>query len=148
MNLGSQIRFFRNLRGMSQKELGVMVGLGENCGAKRIVQYEMDYRVPKKLLLQKIANALNVSPAALTVVNHIHPIDIMHLLFLAEDKYGLQIEATEQKFSLYFNLSSFDLCFQEYLTYWNEIQKKYKENKLNKEDYNQWKYSFNGNIPK
>ena len=116
MNLGSQIRFFRNLRGMSQKELGVMVGLGENCGAKRIVQYEMDYRVPKKLLLQKIANALNVSPAALTVVNHIHPIDIMHLLFLAEDKYGLQIEATEQKFSLHFNLSSFDLCFQEYLT--------------------------------
>ena len=62
MNIGEKIKRIRQHRRMTQKELGKLVDLSAN----RIAQYEMGYRVPKKPLLNQIAEALRVSPLALS----------------------------------------------------------------------------------
>lgn len=61
MTVGEKIRVIRTFRGMTQKELGLSVGFDEKGADNRIAQYETDYRVPRKEMLDKIALALNVN---------------------------------------------------------------------------------------
>lgn len=148
MSIGKRIRHFRMLRGMTQKELGVAVGLEADKAANRITQYELDYRRPKDSLLNKIAEALNISPAALTVPYHTDPIDIMHILFLAEEEYGLHVELTDKKVSLHFSQPAIPPMFKNYLACWLNKEKEYQQGKLTREEYEQWKYSFCGETAK
>ena len=47
MAIGERIRFFRNLRGMTQKYLGQVVGFPEKTADIRMAQYESGSRTPK-----------------------------------------------------------------------------------------------------
>ena len=60
MTVGDKIKKIRTFRGMTQKELGLAIGLEENGADNRIAQYETNYRIPKRELLDKIADALRV----------------------------------------------------------------------------------------
>ena len=62
MAVGDRIKRARNLRGMTQKELGIAIGLPNNGADNRITQYENNYRIPKKEVLSEIARALQVNP--------------------------------------------------------------------------------------
>lgn len=74
---------------MTQQELGVSVGLEEKGAAKRIAQYECDYRVPQKDMLIDMAKAMNINP-----INFVSDVpgsaeDIMQTFFwLDEDNRG------------------------------------------------------------
>ena len=46
MAIGERIRFIRNLRGMTQKYLGIMAGLPERTADIRMAQYEAGTRTP------------------------------------------------------------------------------------------------------
>ena len=48
------MRMLRNFRGMTQTDLGIAIGFPEKGANKRIVQYEINYRTPKKELLDEI----------------------------------------------------------------------------------------------
>lgn len=144
MSIGKHIRYFRILRGLTQKELGIAIGLEADGAANRIAQYELDYRKPKGSLLDKMAETLKISPTALTVSYHTNPVDIMHVLFLAEEVYGLCVELTDEKFSIQFRQSSIPEAFKDYLICWRQKEKAYQQGKITKSDYEQWKYSFGG----
>lgn len=58
-NLGQAIKDVRIKRGMTQKELGSMLGFSENTADIRVAQYEAGNRSPKAELLQKIQSVLN-----------------------------------------------------------------------------------------
>lgn len=60
MTVGDKIKKIRTFRGMTQKELGLAIGFEEKGADNRIAQYETNYRVPKRELLDKIAEALRV----------------------------------------------------------------------------------------
>lgn len=60
MTVGEKIKKIRTFRGMTQKELGLAIGFEEKGADNRIAQYETNYRVPKRDLLDKIAQALRV----------------------------------------------------------------------------------------
>lgn len=82
MTTGEKIHRIRLHRKLTQKELGDLIGLTAN----RVAQYEMGYRVPKKPLLEQMAQALEVSPLAL-----LEPItgtlsDIMETLFWMDEE--------------------------------------------------------------
>lgn len=62
-----RIRFIRNLRGMTQKYLGIKAGFDEKTADIRMAQYESGTRSPKTDMTNSIANVLEVSPLALTV---------------------------------------------------------------------------------
>ena len=79
MKTGEKIKIIRRFRKMTQKELGTAVGLGEK-GANRIAQYEMGYRVPKKDLLDKMADVLDVNPLMLYDVSGQNAEEILQIL--------------------------------------------------------------------
>ena len=67
MAIGERIRFFRNLRGMTQKYLGQVVGFPEKTADIRMAQYESGSRTPKTDLTNKHAEVLDISPKVLSV---------------------------------------------------------------------------------
>lgn len=84
MTIGEKIRRIRTFRKMTQKELALLIGLGEKDG-HRFVQYENGFRVPKKELVDKIAVALDVNPYALYDTNGRDATEIMEMLFWLDD---------------------------------------------------------------
>ena len=91
MAAGKRIRFFRNLRGLKQKELGTAVGFSSTTAEARIAQYETELRLPRKDLLTKIASILGVRTEAINVPDIDTTIGFMHTLFAIEDMYGIKI---------------------------------------------------------
>ena len=65
MAIGERIRFFRNLRGMTQKYLGIKLGFSERTADIRMAQYEAGTRTPKASMVESLAYVLEVSPQAL-----------------------------------------------------------------------------------
>ena len=92
MAIGERIRFIRNLRGMTQKYLGIEIGFPEKTADIRMAQYESGTRSPKADVTNEIAKALGVSPMALDVPNIESYDGVMHTLFTMEDLYGLRID--------------------------------------------------------
>lgn len=64
MTTGERIRFYREQKGMTLKELGEKSGFLKS-GDVRIAQYQSGARVPKADTLKKIAEALGVPVDAL-----------------------------------------------------------------------------------
>lgn len=92
MAIGERIRFIRNLRGMTQKYLGTLVGFPEKTADIRMAQYEAGTRTLKEDLTKALASALEVSPLALDIPDIDSYLGLMHTLFALEDCYGLTIE--------------------------------------------------------
>ena len=92
MAIGERIHFFRTMRGMTQKYLGMLLGFPEKSADVRLAQYETGARTPKADLTASLANALGVSPLALSVPDIDSYLGLMHTLFTLEDRYGLTID--------------------------------------------------------
>ena len=54
------LKELRKLCGMTQKELGIAVVIGEESAGPRMAQYETGKRTPKEKMLNKIAEVLEV----------------------------------------------------------------------------------------
>ena len=91
MAIGERIRFFRNLKGMTQKYLGMQVGFPEKTADIRMAQYESGSRTPKADLTNNLANVFGISTSALTVPDIDSYNGLMHTLFTLEDLYGFRI---------------------------------------------------------
>ena len=95
MAIGERIHFFRSMRGMTQKYLGQLMGFPEKSADVRLAQYETGTRTPKADLINSLANALDVSPLALSVPDIDSYLGLMHTLFTLEDRYGLHIDEAD-----------------------------------------------------
>lgn len=144
MAIGERIRFFRNLRGMTQKYLGQVVGFPEKTADIRMAQYESGSRSPKAELTENLAGALGVSPLALSVPDIDSYLGLMHTLFTLEDRYGLTVETGETGVSLRIDpRKGKDAAeLSEMLTAWAEQAEKYRNGKINREDYDKWRYNY------
>ena len=100
MAIGERIRFFRNLRGMTQKYLGQVIGFPEKTADIRMAQYESGSRTPKAELTENLASALGVSPLALSVPDIDSYLGLMHTLFTLEDLYGLTVSKSDGEICL------------------------------------------------
>ena len=144
MAIGERIRFFRNLRGMTQKYLGQMVGFPEKTADIRMAQYESGSRSPKAELTENLAGALGVSPLALSVPDIDSYLGLMHTLFTLEDRYGLTVETGENDVSLRVDPRKGKDAAElfEMLTAWAEQAEKYHNGEINREDYDKWRYNY------
>lgn len=144
MAIGERIRFFRNLRGMTQKYLGTVVGFPEKTADIRMAQYESGSRTPKADLTESLAGVLGVSPLALSVPNIDSYLGLMHTLFTLEDRYGLTVEKGENGVSLRVDprkgKDSAELS--EMLNAWAEQAEKYRKGDISREDYDKWRYNY------
>ena len=69
-SIGGKIKRFRELRGWTQKELGLRAGFSESTADVRIAQYEKNKRVPKENVLKDIAYALEIDETALLILKN------------------------------------------------------------------------------
>lgn len=144
MAIGERIRFFRNLRGMTQKYLGHVVGFPEKTADIRMAQYESGSRTPKADLTNTLAQVFEVSPQALTVPDIDSDIGLMHTLFTLEDRYGLTIVKTENGVSMYADSrKGTDAAeLSEMLNAWSEQSEKYHNGDINRDEYDKWRYNY------
>jgi len=144
MAIGERIRYIRNLRGMTQKYLGVTVGFLEKTADVRMAQYESGTRTPKEKLVSDIADALEVSPQALDVPDIDSYVGLMHTLFALEDLYGVKINSIDGELCLTLDksrgtayLSMFDM-----FNAWQKETERLKNGEITKEDYDAWRYNY------
>ena len=62
MAISERIHFFRNLRGMTQKYLGLQLGFPDKSADVRMAQYETGSRTPKADITAALAQVLDVAP--------------------------------------------------------------------------------------
>ena len=144
MAIGERIRFFRNLRGMTQKYLGTVVGFPEKTADIRMAQYESGTRTPKADLTNKLAEVFGISPDALSVPDIDSYIGLMHTLFTLEDIYGLTIEKRDGEIIMRvdpFNSREAQNLLDE-LHVWCAEREKYRNGEISKDDYDKWRYNY------
>lgn len=144
MAIGERIRFFRNLRGMTQKYLGHVVGFPEKTADIRMAQYESGSRTPKADLTNTLAQVFEVSPQALTVPDIDSYNDLMHTLFTLEDLYGLKITELDGEVCLHLDkgMGTNYITMFEIFTAWKEQAEKLKNGEISKEEYDKWRYNY------
>ena len=144
MAIGERIRFFRNLRGMTQKYLGTVVGFPEKTADIRMAQYESGSRTPKSELTENLAGVLGVSPLALSVPDIDSYLGLMHTLFTLEDRYGLTVKKGENGVSMRVDSrKGKDTAeLSEMLNAWAKQAEKYHNGDISREDYDKWRYNY------
>ena len=144
MAIGERIRFFRNMRGITQKYLGQVVGFPENSADVRMAQYETGSRTPKADLTKTLANFFDISTNALTVPDIDTDIGLMHTLIALEDIRGLTIGKIDGEICLRLDKSKGRtyLAMYEMLSAWAEQARKLETGEITKEDYDRWRYNY------
>lgn len=172
MTVGEKIRVIRTFRGMTQKELGLSVGFDEKGADNRIAQYETDYRVPRKEMLDKIALALNANRLNFYSAGKgvSAPEDLLRTLFWLEEsgmggitlfqlvpnqhKPTWQGEQSETADTVAWYEPSdnwplrppvamyFNALVDDYMREWLVRQREYRAGEITREEYFEWKLNW------
>ena len=143
MTTGEKIKYFRNMRGISQDTLGQLSGIN----SATIKKYEYGIRNPKPDQLLKIANALGISINIFMDFDIETVSDVLSLLFKLDDQIDMKFEADKDeegnfkpatvKLSFKNNLINKKLC-----TYMKALE--IRENMINaKDEYSEAEYADN-----
>ena len=141
MTTGEKIKYFRNMRGISQETLGQLSGIN----SATIKKYEYGIRNPKPDQLLKIANALGISINIFMDFDIETVSDVLSLLFKLDDQIDMKFEADKDeegnfkpatvKLSFKNNLINKKLC-----TYMKALE--IRENMINaKDEYSEAEYA-------
>ena len=87
-HIGKRIRFFRERRAMTQKQLGNAAGIIEES----IRKYEIGQRNPKPDQIKKIAEALGVTTYALSGFDIETDADVIAMILAIEEKVGITFD--------------------------------------------------------
>jgi len=144
MAIGERIRFIRNLRGMTQKYLGMLVGFPEKTADVRMAQYESGSRTPKTDLTGTLANALDVSPLALSVPDIDSELGLMHTFFALEDIYGLKIDKVDEELCIRLDSrrGNSNAFLFDFFAAWQKQAELFKNGEISKEEYDCWRYNY------
>ena len=156
MTVGEKIKRIRIFRKMTQKELGLAVGLTEN----RIAQYETNYRTPKKELLNQIAEALHVNSLNFYVEVSGSAEDIIQTFFWMDELNPNTVNLFQMTENLelsteveYKNSDSWTTSapvgiflnynlVNQFLAEWLPRKTELKNGQITKKEYFEWKLNF------
>lgn len=144
MAIGERMRWFRNIAGMTQKELGKKLGFSERTAVIRVGQYENEKRTPKPDMINQLAKIFDVAPEAISVPEIDNYYGLMHTLFTLEDRYGLTVANIDGEVVLKQNINhpDYDMTLADYLRDWNEMKTKLNNGSILTAEYDQWRHSF------
>ena len=144
MAFGKRIKFFRNRKGMKQKELGELLGFLGKTSDVRVAQYETEARTPKADLVKEMAQIFGVSPRAINVPNIDSYLGLMHTLFALEDMYGIKIGEIDGEVCLRLDKSAgttYTTMFDMFHA-WQEQAARLEQGEITEEEYDQWRYKY------
>ena len=144
MAIGERIHFFRILRGMTQKYLGMALGFPEKSADVRLAQYENGSRTPKADVTAALAEVLDVSPKALDVPDIDSYTGLMHTLFTLEDRYGLEVCESDGEVHLRVRIQKGRDAAELHrmLSAWGAVATKLKAGEITQEEYDRWRYYY------
>ena len=153
MTLGKKIKEYRLLHDMTQKELGMKIGFSASTDDSRIRKYEGDLMAPKSEIRNKLVQALDVDPSALSDIDIRSIEDVVRTFFFMEEYLGFEIESFNSDQLSLFNkektyYSKWDIStLNSYMYIWYEQKKNLLNIKNdNQEDSNKeyelWKSRF------
>lgn len=144
MAIGNRIKFFRSRQGMTQKQLGEMLGFLGKTSDVRMAQYESESRTPKQDLVKELAGIFDISTQAITVPDIDTYTGLMHTLFALEDMYGLKIKEVDGKpmLALDPSISTPGSQMDNMFHAWMEQANKLNAGKISKEEYDEWRYNY------
>lgn len=144
MAIGNRIKFFRSRQGMTQKQLGEMLGFLGKTSDVRMAQYESESRTPKQDLVKELAGIFDISTEAITVPDIDTYTGLMHTLFALEDIYGLKITEVDGKpmLTLDPSISAPGSQIDNMFHAWMEHAKMLSTSKISKEEYDKWRYNY------
>ena len=152
MAIGQRIKFFRNRKGMTQKQLGEQLGFMGKTSDVRMAQYESEARVPKIDLVKQMSQIFDINTHALTVPDIDTHIGLMHTLFALEDMYGLKVKNVDGQPNLCLDssISTPGSSVDEMLRSWmfrvliSPFIKadKLENGEISKEEYDEWRYKY------
>lgn len=130
--LGKTIRKIRMHRNMTQRELANAIdGISESA----LRSYELGERYPKQGTLERIAEALDVAPACFDTYGIEHYYELIHALYLLEDRFGIEPCADG-------NIRLTNKTIQSCVCTWWSWKELLKEGKITREEYENRKDSF------
>ena len=147
MAVGDKIKRVRNIRGMTQKELGLAVGFDENSADVRIAQYESGTRTPKENMLKKIAEILDVNFRSLYEPYLYAAEDVMYTLFELDEHYKIYLteiinpytsELPRKQIGVSFNAN----ILNDFMGEWLIRKQELVEGTITKEEYQEWKLNW------
>ena len=143
MAFGKRIKFFRNRKGMKQKELGELLGFLGKTSDVRVAQYETEARTPKADLVKEMAQIFGVSPRAINVPNIDSYLGLMHTLFALEDMYGIKIGEIDGELCLRLDREhkEYQHLFEPFHT-WQQMAAKLETGEISQEEYDNWRYNY------
>jgi transcriptional regulator with XRE-family HTH domain len=162
-SIGGKIRRIRELRNLTQKQLGIMCGFSQSTADVRIAQYEKNKKVPREKALKDIAGALKIEEYSLFDADLLPTLYMYHALFDLEDFHGLHPVKIDDNYYLEFsgptmldNRDIFRHDFDSFLENWYEMRQKYissfskspDEKKAIETEYTLWKYEYPENVSK
>ena len=132
MTTGEKIKYFRNMRGISQETLGQLSGIN----SATIKKYEYGIRNPKPDQLLKIANALGISINIFMDFDIETVSDVLSLLFKLDDQIDMKFEAEKDKDGNFKN----PMINKKICTYMKALE--LRENMINsKDDYSEEEFN-------
>ena len=141
MSTGENIKRIRKFRGMTQKELGIAIGIGEESASPRMAQYETDNRTPRKEMLNKMAVVLDVDPRNISIPTGYREEDMIYRLLVLEDYFPeMKLERNLQTGDVAINFHNKKL--NEFLFTWGVIRGKRAKGLISEEEYREWKYKL------
>ena len=144
MAIGERIRYIRNLRGMTQKRLGMAIGFDEKTADVRMAQYESGARTPKEKMINDLANVLDVRPKALDLPDIDTYVGLAHTLFALEDLYGFKINTIDGELCLTLDKTKGKTYLSMYNLFnaWRKEAEKLNRSEITEDEYNTWRYNY------
>lgn len=136
--IGRRIKRMRQMRKMTQKELGIAVGFKPDSAEIRISQYESDTRTPKAELTRSLASALAVSSQIIGKYDVATPEGLLCTLFELEELYGLSL--VEREGRIYFGFIS-QTGADQLIKKWYGKKRALFRGMVTRDEYNDWKYN-------
>ena len=145
-NLGQKIRFYRQIAGMTQKELGSACGVNEST----IRNYELGNRYPDSDTIFEISNALEISPYVLATPDPISAASSLQYLFSMEKTLDLTPTTIDGK--VYLEVSS-DIDVNDatvaplsnlkrMFSHWATMYEKFINEEIDEETYLLWQAKY------
>ena len=145
-NLGQKIRFYRQIAGMTQKELGAACGVKEST----IRNYELGNRYPDSDTIFEISNALEISPYVLATPDPISAASSLQYLFSMEKTLDLTPTTIDGK--VYLEVSSeIDVNdatvaplsnLKRMFSHWATMYEKFINEEIDEETYLLWQAKY------
>lgn len=145
--IGDRIRRLRNLRGMTQKELGLAVGFSEATADVRVAQYESGTRTPKKDMINRLSEALDVSYRAIYESTMYEAEDLMYTLFELDEHYPIRLYESIDISNPYsperhVGINFRSAALNEYIKEWQQRKKELDDGLITESEYMEWKWGW------